>query len=916
MADKEAGRFTKILQRLTGSFDFSKVDKKALNSTDDRKGMRQITVVSELERSKILENAARLDTSNMQMNGQYSGLLQYIQGTMSQSATERVENERIMRMVPEFSQARDIMISTLMQPNNLMEDRITIECNMDVLPADIRQKISDYISEFFESYFDLSTTLPDWTNEAMYLSGAKPLFILPLKAFSGFLDQPHREITKNVPVLESFSDKHYAAQRDKFFSKESLFGFSDAKLKAPSEKILETYAQNIATESFSTSSSRIAEFASESVDNAGEPIKRARNFDVNKATKESAKFAQGVIASIEVVDNPGIAAFADLTNQRQQIKMRETVMTQYAEASLLKVGGNNPDNDPIGRPILLQPPTESVIPLYTPGTPNDPFGYMIVVSPTTGHFINLSDRAMYGNSDINSSGLPGDNTFGQLFSAFGYSSLASASTYTLTGQNLMAALYQDVLEAHIKRTAANAGFADIKIGAEPSVVKCLFARYLQQRKTTLLFVPANLMIYYHFKTGPNGTGVSKLDDSKFILSLRITLLVCRMMTAFNQAIDRRTLGITFPEKFRANPIEHLNILKQQYVMKSAVSFSPWPETTAEQLVSKGITVKAENMPGLQNFQITNEPNDQQRVMPDTQLADDVKNLSILSTDVPAYALNNMGEQEYSRSIATTDLAFARRIVKSQRIICKHMTNFVRTWCLFDNVIISDLKRMVAKDMKDLEQSNDPGVADVDKDGNVDIGDVIASLKVTLPSPVVAPTKAQFENVTSMMSTLDDVLAGMYPDALAMGNQELEASVGTIRAFLKQLALDGYIDKLGLGDVTIPDIRELPLAKNTHFAMLLNNFRNAVVELNELAKKKDTSADQGGGFGAPDMSGGMGGGDMGMGDGTDMSGGDMGTQPTPDDSASADAGGGDEGIPDLNTATSPGQDTTGGTPGGV
>lgn len=901
--DKTSG----IVSRVFGMFDFTKITGASAptKQTLKRQELATPSLLSDLDRSKVLEKAMSIDmNAGGRPNSGQMGLGEYLQSTVASQARERSENERIIRMVPELAQARDILLSSIEQPNNLTESQHTILCRLKSLSSETSQEIRNTSSDYFEELFELSTAFERWTDQAYYTWGSKPLLIVPLGTMAAFLDAPHKE--RKSASLEDFkSPEEKLKSKIDRATKTSMFGFSDYAVRSDAAA-LESYSRMLGdatTSSFDVAVEEIDTALRSYSEVSKTPFDRKKISE--KPVKEIRAVVKSVIGSLEVIDNPGIVAFTTQLNNDAQKNISKK-LSIYSDAPELNVSAPKSKDKVLGRGILIEPPPESIVPLFTPGSPDDHIGYIGLLNEY-GHFINV---ASFESDDYNGnvSSLPSQNPFGSMFQAYGFNSLFTAGQGMPGGQAVMANIYQNIIEAHLQRTATASGFGDIKLGMAPSVLKCMMSRYFQHRRTRLLFIPKELMIYYRFKTASNGTGVSKIDEMKYVLSLRISLMVMRMMAAFNGAIDRRLLTITFPEKFRSNPIEHINILKNQYIVKNALTLSTEPELTAQQILMKGITVKAENMPGgAAQFAVSNEPNERTSTPIDDNLFDDVKHLTVMATDVPAYALNSMGEQEYSRSIATTDLAFARRIVKLQNIACKYLTQFVRTWARYDEIFRTKLKRIAEKELKDI-QTGDVGTADINGDGKFTVDDIIDSLEFTLPKPIVAPSKSQFENITDMAASTKSLLELMWPDEMAAGDTELQSTIAAIRALLGRSAAYAYMTELGVGDIKIPtDADAVKMSDVTGMRFLINNVRNANIAIDKIAKKK--AEDQGGGYGGG-FDGGMGGdfgaggGDAGMGGTTppDMGGGDT---PSPDFNDSSQDAAEQPGEPGEGDITPPG-----------
>ncbi len=817
MAKAPTSRIQSILNLLNGGFNFTK----AVKSTPI---VSNPLVVSQGERDKLIRLSQQSDTPAVNnIVGGSAGFLVHAQKLLRSIAHDKIENERILDMAPEVSQAAAIMIPSILSPNDLRSSTINITSNCKELSHSQNKYIGELLTNYFEKTLKFSTVVPKWIHEALYRSGAQPILILPLITLQNQLTQGSHVITSQ----ESYT------QKIKLFDEQSMYGIADSSYRTTNTLAKNEKHQSIvsATEQFATSTviDIVKELQIES------SVK-------NKSTVKEPyhKLVTTILAqeSLSIIDNPNSIQFSEARNNTTKHKISKTTKLRYKESTLLVIDTPKDDDENIDNPLFMQLPAESVIPIYTPGTPTDHIGYFILLDEY-GHPIEVTSE-MINSLEHSQQYTPNQSAFQQLFQAYGMADFLQGDQHT---QNAMANIYQNIVESHLKERLTNSGFGSLKIGKDNSVYRYMLSRYLQQRRTKLLFVPKDLLIYFAFKINEYGIGESTLNSLKFILALRISLIVCRMLVAFNNAIDRKRIDITFDPNFRGNVIEHMRTVQREAMRKSAVTFTHDPMAISQQIVNKSYTVKAKGIAGLTDYEISSESNQRSDASPDEQLAEDLKSLLILKLEIPAAAMNSLNDAEYSRSVVTTNLFFSRNILGKQTIVCEHLTEIVRAYVLYS--------KNLSKDIKDImdNKHNDGGIVEgsVNQVDLINFEKVLNDIKVILPPPNIAPDKAQFDALDGMLSSIDSILNGALGDDISDGDQDMRSLLTAMRGLTKSKLVQKYVQDFGFGDMNIPNIEDLDQKALLDVRQTLIQMTKAIKTQSEVLNNNTASnADQFGG----------------------------------------------------------------------
>lgn len=864
---------------LRGNFDFSKA-KSLTKITDTLRDSASASLFSGTERKSLIRNV--MPSGRPPQEGLTpTSLKSYISSVADSISRSSLDNQRILDMAPEVNQAAELVIPSIISPSDMRQNALSITCDAvhSGLPQAAIDSITSVISRHFKENLAFDDKLPDMIREALYISGAKVLAVIPTSSLDQAFNDPDALVAMSN---ESFNDHLNTFTKEiktGLFGKENAFSMESMTATAKTAAI-EECSKEVGLGIDALMEDFVASFESL------EPKKTqdGRNKDAAVGTRresynddfKSLYTAITDTASLEVLDNPGALREGSVRRAHATAMVKRRLKDRYRPTAILSMGASKKpaiDAKKADHPLFMELPTESVIPLYVPGNPQTHVGYFVAIdekgNPIKADRENQKDTA---RARISEDGRR--SPFEQMFRAYGLDELRAATGANKTSRT-MAAIYQQILDHHLKARLNDLGMTDVIPAEMNSIYHHLFSRYLEGRKVRLLYMPPELITYMCYRYNEDGTGRSKLEDIKFILALRITLLYAKTMAAVNNSIDHKTVEITLGEDALANglgdPLRVLNDLKREFVNKSMFGFTTDPEQIAQTMAAKSVSVKANGIPGIQNLQVSSEGGTRrQRSSPDSELMDDIRNLLILGLDVPPSALNMLSENEYSRSIATVSLFFARKIAQKQSLTVSHLTDFIRCYVRYDGVIIAEiieiLKNLDAEtesasdDNKDKDNtSTDAGTineeaAVEDKDLEQRVDRIIESISAHLPPPNIAPDSAQFENFRSFIGAVTEAVDAMLNADLAAGDAEAEEALTAIRAYMKTHVFTKYMEVNGFSDcLEFPDVKDLVGPDTFNFRqMLINLYRGlkSTKEALEAADDKASGEEGGDGSGYP------------------------------------------------------------------
>lgn len=792
-------------------------------------------------------------------------LITYLKPIQENIASRKFDNYKLKTLAPEIQQAMTIMIPSIMSPNDLQDGKLSLGVEHEQLSEKARAAIGDRLTEYFGSTLNLDKKLPSWIKTMMYETGAKPVLILPELLLSTMIKNEKMKGTESFDVVLN------SLFQDKLYSKNSVVG-------------IETFSSVI---NKSDISEYITEIINEDTDNnnnnSHNGINKKNKTDNDVKNTEafiktaSEYFSKALFENemVEIVENPLVVGLCSLRKDLTTKKL-ETQLDKFFDIkkfdpkkeeiiSLVDIIGNDKDKltNNATHPVLYELPAESIVPIFVSGSPETHVGYYLMIDDQ-GNPIDALTDSIKKESGL---GNPLNSSFQAMFSTFGQ--FENMGMLNSSKQNKMLnKVYEYMLDKFLALQLNNMGVTNISIGENNEVYKCMFRRLLAHKKTKLLFIPESLLVYYAFDYNDDGTGRSKLEDIKFIMSLRVTLMVSRIMAAMDTAINRQKLDIEFDEGV-ANPLSIMNDVKNKFIESKVINFSYDPSTIVKSIAQRGLSIVPKNIPGINAFNITEESNAKTNVTPDNELMEDLTNMFILGLEVPPSALNNLSEAEYARSVATTNLFFSKKIKDYQFTICEFTKKLVKIYLKYSTPLREELLSLLSKIEKDVKDKNDnipEDNTDVDlndkdddvktsdgsasEDDNADdaneklLNEIIDSIEVWLPSPNIAPDKAQFEEAKVFDEAIETLLNGIFAPTMFEADRELGEQMTTIKALIKSTVLRRYIQDSGMGElIDIPNIQDFDTSEFIHIMQAVMNFRKHVDDTKRVLKPSDDEGDE-------------------------------------------------------------------------
>lgn len=845
---------------------------------------------------------------------------EYIRNIAQQSRSWAKEARNLKVLTPEIDNARDIVVSTILSPTDLQTDQIGIVISDTGLGEELEAEIGAELQAFFNDEFKLSDKAVMWIGDALYCEGASAILVLPEKN----LDLVNKAI--DIDILKSGADPN-----DHIVKTKPKVGYSTESLLASCESLV-TYDEPGLEQLIEDVCSEVEDIV----------ISSESSHSTHITTKSTIKTTTSKIAELVSANKSYIKFSSDPTMiraTRDRLYNRIDELTKEIEENF--IGGDHHafvmSDASSGRDsemaTVMRIPYQAVVPVIVPNAPESHIGYFIVVdewgTPLNEDYYDAT--ASGGGKKMSEAGMQ---------AVFGKPVMSSLSTLMAETSEFEAAstifgvMLRHMMDAKLK----GFGLTGASIGYREAVSSCLFRQLLYKKRVGLVFVPEPLMMYLCYEYNDNGTGKSRIQETNLLIALRNTLLISGVMAATENSIDKKKIEVAVDEK-NANVEQTLNMVRNAFIEKNMLRFDNNPHTIQRDLVQKSMTIYPKGVRGLSDaLNVSVDRAQTNSIEPNDNLVTKLTDWIIMTLIAPAAALNKTGEEEYSRSVATTNLFFNNRIRRLQGKTIDELSKFIQLYARYSGLLRKRIREILKESLSkhaqkrtvhvstqaagdnpfsDIGGAPDTGTdEDTDMEGEEEeeerehtiiepvaktkvktnkdtieenVENILRNMKINLPAPRIVVDKAHYEEIQGYISTLDTILDAVYSKDMVMEMETYGQPLTLLKSFIKEEMIREYVKSIGFqSSYNMPPLAETSSDKVNEILLHLINVKKGVINIDKhigdvVIDDEDQSSafGRGGSFGGGggDYGGGFGGGDeYGGGDfggGGEYGGGDFG-----------------------------------------
>lgn len=832
---------------------------------------------------------------------------EYLSTVATRTANSIVDSHNIQQNLPDIELIKQIVIPSIISPNDMMNEELTYTSTDEELGS-VASACLEIVEDSCRNYYKIDRNMSKELEDVLYNVGSYVQVILPEASIDSIINSGQR-------VSNEALDKIFTHHGNL-----SPLGLLGNPTHGPS---INQYSDSAAIRSSIGMESRGSENAAQYQAEVAPQLylRVTDNLNVLKMPKLKEKARQDRLS--DIYKNAGIGAEAFMTrlhdlksgensnNSGDKAKqINETVASLYTdrhyhmkEMIQVPTRGQN-DRDSIGRPLVMKVPSEAVIPVHTPSDPADHVGYYILLDQTGNPIRVTLDDNLFENMrySYQSSGAEMSS-----YLASQVNQMNQGSSPNQNGESQMAyedsvRVYMELVERDLVQRLQNGVYGEeLGVARVTEIYRIMFARALQKQHTQLLYIPKTLVSYLAFDFNEYGVGMSLIEKTKMISSLRISLLYANAMAVVRNSITQRTLNIELDEMDVA---PELTISTAQHRAAIATNrANPFggfdPNNIMERLTQASVATSVSG--GAGNFPQTKvgmEYSNSNYTQIDTTFTDDLKEQNHMGLWVTPEMLDTALGSDFATSVVANNALFAKRTKNTQFQYCEHKTMHIRKLCYNDNVILTKLTEAVKSNRDSLPEAIKTNYTDSEI-----VMYFINTLEVSLPEPDLSKFEMQMEAYKAYEDALNSVLpAFINPDLFTDDTTgDLAGVISSTIEAVKTYFLRRYLKENNilpeLFELTTKDENSEPAIKlleeqNIHMSSIqasVLEFMRARVQQTKVTNKQyenirgdEIDAPSGGGFSSNDTSSDDGGDEFGMDDDFSFDDSSMDTSTTSDD----------------------------------
>lgn len=758
------------------------------------------TVVSKLINPKASGYKTLYDTKNLS-NTLNTGKLSSISNSIS---SRYLDNKNMLQLFPDLELAMQILVSSILSPKDMVKTELIYKTNELIFPMELNTQILEEVKKYLNTTYDITKNMPALLEESLFTKGASVKAVLPESLLDAVINNNLENKNSNVKISQEVFSELYTKVSDKLTLKPmGVLGSYSNKNRVTLESF----------DNYKHSSDDTGLFINPEEPKLIDPlVEISDNFSLLKLPMAANKIRSGLIKdkyrnklSIENVSNHDVTNILFKTTN-SNTKLVEILPNSY-----------NLPRKSVGKPLVLNLPSESVIPISLPNEPDKHLGYFVMVdengSPVTTIQTDLSQLNSLLNNKSN------DNNLSSYLLQKANANLNGNDASNSLRIDNIAHIYANLVEDNLKNRLANGLYHDnVKISNDTEIYKIMLARSLANKFTKVIYIPEEFTTYFAFDYYENGVGRSLLDNLKIITSLRAILMFSRTMAHLKSSINITTVGLTLDEH-DPDPQKTVEIAMHE-VLRMRQQYFPLGINSAPDLVDwiqrAGIEFSFEGHPGLPNTKFDFDVKNLQHTIPPTDFDEELRKQTYMALGLSPETVDNGFNPEFATSVVSNNLLLSKRVIIYQTKFLELLKSHVNKILNFDDAVRKNIKDIIKNNLASFEKyltDEDKKVYTSDQDVVIDkyIDLFIEQLDLDLPKPDETTIENQLASFDKYVEALEKVIDHWISSEIANDSLvgELSNYVDSVKAVVKSYFIRRWMSDNNF----MPEISELVTSDN-------------------------------------------------------------------------------------------------------
>lgn len=668
------------------------------------------------------QSAALLSKLNTDQSANQRSYTQYNWTDIATSTATKIKNnESVLELLPDLELCIQIVTSSMLDPNGMIDNNLIYTIPDIKLPSDIRASIVEMIRVYIDNNYGLADKLKDIIREAYFTKGAYVEAIIPEASLDrlinksamyrgqGGFDFNNQESLDHPDNLATLVNKTKTESNDVRYigNHESVFTMN-------TESVIGTYG--------------VATY----LEGDGRPNFNKEARDSFKAKSITQKDGIAVIKitesdiNLQITDDIDVLRLADFrTNQLLTKKKHEFYVNTNQEALTVNENNHYLDvlfrsnlgdaqsdvefaitddeamRDSVSKPLVLKLPVESVIPVYAKNNPAMHVGYFVLLDETGNPLDILNDQSPDICGLIGNSSDPKTNIISKARHGL-YGAMKNVPEV-----NNIEMLYGDIVDHMIKSRLRNGdfeGLVDIRETAD--IYRVMLNRALAAKQTKLLYLPGELVQYYAFEYRANGTGLSQIEKNILLASMAGMLLFANVKSSIQNSIPITDINLVLDEN-DPNPLSTGHKFMSELIRSNNVAFPLGlanPTELHDWVINQGYRMSIDSpfLPKMTIDRSTSFNAKGDAVDANGDVYQKIIGMIMKSLGIPPEVIENGFKEDFAATVVMKNKLLAKRIILLQNDFSKMLTKHVRKYITNDKVLRDRITGMVIQNKADIK----------------------------------------------------------------------------------------------------------------------------------------------------------------------------------------------------------------------
>lgn len=716
------------------------------------------------------------------------GQMDYVKRVSDSSLQSALDAENIQKLLPDVLKAKQILVSTILSPKDLITVNPNYACESEFL-GEVATELIRIVEEDLDKNYKIKTKMKKHLEDMLFDFGAHISVIIPksridsiINSDRGWSNEAYQSVRTGEMIPKSIGvlgdpDISVANMVGRGYSMESMYN-GVVKPHVGHRDFNLTVTDN--PDAFKL----------------GEITKRWQERRIAEAYEINRNF------SLENHGGPGLKIDSSRRVELQKKKENQNSGSLfknpwYQRKLVLDIEENSKEDESYDyddTPLHYDIPPEAFVPAHSPSDPENVIGGFILTDPMTGMPIrknsvsNFYQQLQQGMSPTSGSSSQMLGRMRATLLDYGYGANGMEND-----ANVMLRIYTGIVEDDIKRRLKNGlNGDDATISKNDDIYRIMFARSCAQMQTQLIYIPKRFLTYFAFDYDERGVGISLLTATKTIASIRATVSMANFFATIRNSTNYRKITLELdendpdPDETVETTIHEISRATQQ----NMPMFEPNPTDIVNFIQNAGMGFEVTGHPRWATTKVDIQNTQASNVVIDTDFVDRLQMDHMGSLGVPAEAINSSLDMEFMRNIIQNHLLFSKGAMRYQDEYTPQLTEDVKKYISANGRLLNKLEAAVKSRRNILKEL---GVMDSNSDRDI-VNHFVNNFVVSLPAPDLTKIDVQMEEFDKYNEALEKFLPSFISSDIlgsdsAMQLGELGGNIDNLtnicRAFLQR-----------------------------------------------------------------------------------------------------------------------------------